>query len=133
MFGADAVQLAPSLSFSWGSSSGPAGLMGRTDFFAARFAAHLRVDSPGNYTFQLSSDDDSRLYVNGRFAGGRGLVPVALERGYALLTVHYLEITGAAHVSLSWDAGRQQVGRALRLGRLRHDSCGRCLQRRRWP
>ena len=34
--------------------------------FAIRFRAELKIDTPGIYTFELSSDDGSQLYINGK-------------------------------------------------------------------
>ena len=34
--------------------------------FAIRFRAKLKIDTPGIYTFTLSSDDGSQLYINGK-------------------------------------------------------------------
>lgn len=36
-----------------------------TENFAIRFRTELRIDTPGVYTFELSSDDGSQLYING--------------------------------------------------------------------
>ena len=37
-----------------------------TEDFAIRFRAELKIDTPGIYTFELSSDDGSQLYINGK-------------------------------------------------------------------
>ena len=34
--------------------------------FAIRFRAELKIDTPGIYTFMLSSDDGSQFYINGK-------------------------------------------------------------------
>ena len=34
--------------------------------FAIRFRGELKIDTPGIYTFELSSDDGSQLYINGK-------------------------------------------------------------------
>lgn len=57
----------------------------------------------------------SNVLLPCRFVGGRGLIPVSLQRGYPLLELHYMEYTGHASVSLAWDAGRGQVGHAAGL------------------
>jgi hypothetical protein len=47
-----------------GDAAGMAGL-GLYDYYAARWTGSIRLDTAGAYTFYTSSDDGSRLYIDG--------------------------------------------------------------------
>jgi hypothetical protein len=89
---ADSQQLLPTINLSWGSGA-PAGLP-QLDFWAARFTSYLRTDAPGNYSFLLSSDDDAKLFINGRCER-------ACQRHSRHCLVHQAAMPGAEGVALN--------------------------------
>ena len=63
--------------------------------FAIRFRAELEINIPGTYTFELSSDDGSQLYINGSLVvNNDGVHPVISRQGRVRLGtgIHRLEI-----------------------------------------
>ena len=77
--------------------------------FAIRFRAELKVTIPGRYTFELSSDDGSQLYVNGSLVvDNDGIHPTMRKRGSVKLgtgihpvEIHYFQ--GPRHaIALQW-------------------------------
>ncbi|MEM9319017.1 MAG: PA14 domain-containing protein [Pseudomonadota bacterium] len=83
---------------------------GETDTFAARFVGKIEVAEAGSYTFYLTSDDGSALYVNGeQVIGNDGLhgmrqdtVTLDLDAGPAKIEVRYFENRGSAGLDLDW-------------------------------
>ena len=69
------------------------------DFFALRFKGYVLIKTAGEYTFELSSDDGSMLYINGKeLINNDGLHPVrpvtgkiTLKPGMHKLLVTYFE------------------------------------------
>lgn len=67
--------------------------------FAIRFRAELKTDTPGIYTFTLSSDDGSQLYINGKLVidndGIHGTVSkqgsIKLDIGIHPVEIHYFQ------------------------------------------
>lgn len=67
--------------------------------FAIRFRAELKIDTPGIYTFTLSSDDGSHLYINGKHVidndGIHGTVSkqgsIKLDIGMHPVEIHYFQ------------------------------------------
>lgn len=78
--------------------------------FAYRYTAYVYAPSDGTYRFQTSSDDGSRLYVDGgRVVNNDGLHSVASEtgsvsltQGWHNLTVTYFEHEGQDELDASW-------------------------------
>ena len=70
-----------------------------TENFAIRFRAELKIDTPGIYTFELSSDDGSQLYINGKLIidndGIHGTVSkqgsIKLDIGIHPVEIHYFQ------------------------------------------
>ncbi len=79
------------------------------EYFAVHFHGKLAVDTPGNYMFELSSDDGSKLFINGKLVvDNDGLHPtqsssahITLRAGFHPVEIHYFQ--GPAHeLSLQW-------------------------------
>lgn len=78
--------------------------------FALRFRGQLRVPYSGKYTFNLSSDDGSRLYIDGELVVDNGGVhatreksgTTTLDSGLHSITVSYFEVTGGQDLKLKW-------------------------------
>ncbi len=70
-----------------------------TENFAIRFRAELKIDTPGIYIFELSSDDGSQLYINGNLVidndGIHGTVSqqgsIKLDTGIHPVEIHYFQ------------------------------------------
>jgi hypothetical protein len=83
----------------------------REDAFAARFRGMIRVESPGVYTFETTSDDGSVLRIGGAKVvdndGLHGAVrrqgKVRLEVGIFPLEVAYFERSGAQSLEVRMD------------------------------
>ncbi|GEM_PF-4479314 len=59
-----ATKIVPKIDFTWSDSNQPAG--GVTwNRFSARFTGNLLMQNEGDYTFIITSDDGSRLYIDG--------------------------------------------------------------------
>lgn len=86
------------------------GLRQRDDYFAMRFTGYFDIQSVGGYTFYLSSDDGSRLYIDGvLLIDNDGQHSVTEESGYKYLltgrhsiTVEYLEYDGNNSLLVSY-------------------------------
>jgi hypothetical protein len=80
------------------------------DEFALRFEGLLNIEAPGRYTFELNSDDGSRLWIDGELAldhwGHHGMSPrtatVALEKGLHAARIDYYEEDGWAGVQFRY-------------------------------
>lgn len=93
---------------------------GPVDDFAARYRGEFTADSSGNYTFYLTSDDGSRLFVDGQLViKNDGLQPatedqatINLSAGTHTIEVQYFERGGQAVLDLDWSGpgfGRTQM------------------------
>jgi putative heme-binding domain-containing protein len=80
------------------------------DAFALRFTGQLNVPQSGSYTFQLSSDDGSRLYLGGKLIidhdGLHGFdaksVTLNLNAGFTPLVLTYFDNGGGDGLELQW-------------------------------
>jgi putative heme-binding domain-containing protein len=80
------------------------------DAFALRFSGTLSVDKPGKYTFFISSDDGSRIYIDGKLVvdndGLHGMTEkegsVTLAAGSHPLVVTYFDNGGGDGLSVAW-------------------------------
>ncbi|MEL6640067.1 MAG: SdrD B-like domain-containing protein [Pseudomonadota bacterium] len=84
---------------------------GPTETFAAKYEGGFWVQEAGEYTFHLSSDDGSALYIDGaQVILNDGIHEVATETatvtlaaGQHQIELRYFEDSGAASVSLEWE------------------------------
>ena len=63
--------------------------------FAIRFRAKLKIDTPGIYTFTLSSDDGSQLYINGKLVINNDGIHATLSKQGSIkldIGIHPVEI-----------------------------------------
>lgn len=83
---------------------------GPKDKFAAHYSGHLNVDKAGRYTFHLTSDDGSALFINGEQVIGNDLihamktesVTLDLSAGAHDIDVLYFEAEGNQTLALEW-------------------------------
>lgn len=81
-----------------------------SDNFAVRYTGEFIAESAGTYTFFLTSDDGSRLFVDGALvidndglqSATQSQVSIPLTAGQHAIEVRYFEATGAAVVDLDW-------------------------------
>lgn len=81
-----------------------------TDTFASRHTGWLKVDTAGSYTLFVSSDDGSRVYLNGALVinndGLHGMQErsgtLTLASGFHHLRVEFFEGTGGAGLEFRW-------------------------------
>lgn len=103
-----AVSVVSAVSYSNGSW--PAAVRQRGDYFACRISGFVFVPVAGLYTFYVTSDDGSRLVVDGtrvvHSPGSHGAFEksgsVMLEAGWRPLELAYYENIGSAVLSLAW-------------------------------
>ena len=81
------------------------------DGFAMVFEASLNVPKDGQYTFNLSSDDGSKLYIDGKLLiSNDGIHPankainkkIKLKSGSVALKVEYFEGSGQEELNVAW-------------------------------
>ena len=87
--------------------------------FSVRWTGYVAIDENAVYTFSLTSDDGSTLWIDGRILvdnGGRhGAITrseqVRLDRGMHQLMLEYFQAGGPYAIALSWerDSGRAAV------------------------
>jgi hypothetical protein len=82
----------------------------RTEQFAINFTGYINVPSDGQYTFYLSSDDGSFLYIDGiQLVGNDGVHAfiqqsnsIGLKAGLHAISVGYFNATGAEGLQVSY-------------------------------
>jgi hypothetical protein len=105
----------PSLNYPQIAGSGFAGSSFHTDFLA-QFSGNLFVPITGPWTFYLTSDDGSRLYVDGDNIvdndGFHGMQEkqgtVILSRGMHTIEVSFFQGGGGAGLTLAWSSAQRQ-------------------------
>ena len=83
---------------------------GPADDFAIKYSGDFFVSQPGDYTFYLTSDDGSRLSIDGEqvidndgvFAATQKTVTLNLEAGNHAMELRYFENGGPGSVDLDW-------------------------------
>ncbi|MBL8535175.1 MAG: FG-GAP repeat protein, partial [Betaproteobacteria bacterium] len=105
------------------NSGGPGfnGFSDLTDYFAARWTGQIRIETAGEYTFTLGSDDGSRLFIDGKLVinhdGLHGYSDrsgsVTLSAGFHDIRVEMFEYGGFAGVRLDWDPPGTVAGREV--------------------
>jgi len=89
---------------------GPADFGGLADYFAAEVIGSLWIEKPGKYQFRLTSDDGSRLTIDGKLViDNNGIHPlvsvegsVALEAGAHPFHIAFFENSGGEGLRLEW-------------------------------
>ena len=94
----------------WGSdiSNWPVGYVGKAETFSVIFDGFIKIDTAGDYTFYLTSDDGSTLAIDGTTVVDNGGLhspqmrqgTIHLAPGYHPITVRMFENTGLAMVHL---------------------------------
>jgi len=80
------------------------------DYYSSLHTGLIQIQQDGDYTFYLSSDDGSRLWIDGQLVidnnGLHGMVEktatLSLTSGYHDLRVEFFENTGGAGLLFSW-------------------------------
>jgi len=80
------------------------------DAFALMFTGHIVIEKPGEYTFDIASDDGSRFYINGELLidndGLHGMVQksgtVRLTAGLHPIIATYFDNGGGDGLTMSW-------------------------------
>lgn len=83
---------------------------GLSDYFAAKYTGALFVEKPGNYTFYLTSDEGSALYLDGERAivndGAHATstrnATLRLTAGYHDLEILYFELKSSQSLKFEW-------------------------------
>jgi beta-glucosidase len=117
-----ATQTDPKVSFTWNGSPAPG--VPATNW-SAKWTGTLMPPTTGTYTFGLTSDDGSRLFINGQQvidnwrdqAANTETVQVPLTAGQPVsIEVDYYQAGGAATVNLGWiEPGNDLVTQAADL------------------
>ncbi|GAA4602749.1 hypothetical protein GCM10023195_08720 [Actinoallomurus liliacearum] len=98
--------------FTWGSGSPATGIP--ADGFSARWTGTLTAPATGAYTFSATSDDGSRVYLDGKLIADNWSdhsvrtvksTPVQLTAGEQhAIRIEYYENTGNASVTIGWSS-----------------------------
>ncbi|WP_318343973.1 PA14 domain-containing protein [Flagellimonas baculiformis] len=81
-----------------------------TDYFSIRYIGYLQIDTPGSYTFYTTSDDGSKLYIDGTQVvnndGAHGSQErsgsITLTKGLHDITVLFFENGGGENLSVQY-------------------------------
>lgn len=91
------------------------------DDFSAIWSGYLKINTPGDYKFILTSDNGSKLYIDGKLliddwqdhAIATHEVKVPLKKGIHSIIVKFVEYKGTALIKLEWvrpDGKREVIG-----------------------
>ena len=116
-----ATRTDPNVDFNWNGASPQAGVPATQ--WSARWTGTIVPPSTGTYTFSLTSDDGSRLFINGQQvidnwrdqATNTETATVSLTAGQpASVEVDYYQNGGSSDLSLGWEpAGQDPIGQAV--------------------
>ena len=92
------------------SDSDGMGGLGLFSTYAARWTGTIRIDNPGDVTFYTTSDEGSRLYIDGTLVVNNDGLHTSRERsgtvnltaGWHDIRLEYFEDWGSANISLSY-------------------------------
>ena len=112
----------------WTTSS--AGNLPWDDEFSLRASGYINVPTDGTYTFEIESDDGSRLWVDGTLVadndGHHGMQTVMgtidLEAGLNSINLEYFENLGGAGLILRWQNNAGLGPEIIPAANLFHDS-----------
>ncbi|HEY4464733.1 MAG TPA: glycoside hydrolase family 3 C-terminal domain-containing protein [Streptosporangiaceae bacterium] len=116
-----ATRTDPNVDFNWNGASPQAGVPATQ--WSAKWTGTIVPPSTGTYTFSLTSDDGSRLFINGQQvidnwrdqATNTETATVSLTAGQpASVEVDYYQNGGSSDLSLGWEpAGQDPIGQAV--------------------
>jgi hypothetical protein len=94
----------------WQNGTWPDSIKAKGDYFACRLSGYVCIPRTGDYTFYVTSDDGSRLIVDGKTVTSDSVPHPAressgtlhLEAGWRPLELTYYENSSVASLSLSW-------------------------------
>jgi hypothetical protein len=108
--GSPALTRTEAVNYDWGTSA-PAASM-PVDAFSARWTGRVFASKDGNYTFQTTSDDGVRLWIDGTLvidnwtthaSTTNSSLPISLKAGfYYELKLEYFESQAGAVAKLAW-------------------------------
>lgn len=95
---------------SWQNDTWPETISAKGNYFACRLSGYICIPQTGDYTFYVTSDDGSRLIVNGKtvtsdsapHSARESSGTIHLEAGWRPLELMYYENSSVASLSLSW-------------------------------
>lgn len=95
------------IAFDWKGTPAP-GI--NHDEFSVRWTGKVKIDDAGTYAFALSSDDGSRLFIDGKLLidswSDHGAVPemknIDLQPGLHDVKIEYYQATGDARIRCGW-------------------------------
>lgn len=97
--------------FGWGEGSPDPRVWG--DNFSIRWVGKLRPKFSETYTFSTGSDDESRMYVNGKplydYNARQGNIDLEAGKLYDI-TIEYVEHGGQASITFFWTSKSQPYG-----------------------
>jgi hypothetical protein len=107
-----ATRVDQSIAFDWAGDAPPE--LAQADEFSVRWVARLRISESGSYTFYLTSDDGSRLFVDDKLVIDSWADHAELTREATLdlgpgaheLRVEYYDHVAVAMVKLEWSSKR---------------------------
>jgi beta-glucosidase len=106
----------PNVNYNWGGLSPTSGVP--ADNWSAKYTGTITPPTTGSYTFSLTSDDGSRLYVNGQqVINNWADQPATTKTGTINLTagqpvsieVDYFQDGGGSQVNLGWQVPNQNL------------------------
>jgi hypothetical protein len=124
--------------FTSGNSAFPGGT---GDNFAMRVTATLIVNTPGEYTFVVNSDDGARLRIDGvdvivddgTHAPSASSGRITLNKATAQLELIYFDTTGNAELELGWIRPISRGNSSASSPRPRRSCRDRCSFPNSWP
>ena len=114
------IRVDENIDFQWGDGSPDPAIPG--DHFSARWTGRLIAPASGQYEIGITSDDGSRMYLDGKpvidswvdQAGITRTSTVTLEAGKSYdIRIEYFENLGAAMVRLGWCPPDRSFGKAI--------------------
>ncbi|HEX3792055.1 MAG TPA: glycoside hydrolase family 3 C-terminal domain-containing protein, partial [Pseudonocardiaceae bacterium] len=111
-----ATRVDPNVNFNWGGLSPGSGVP--ADNWSAKWTGSITPPTTGSYTFSLTSDDGSRLFVNGQqVINNWADQPATTRTGTITLTagqpasieVDYFQDGGGSQVNLGWQVPNQNL------------------------
>lgn len=119
------IRIDSAVDFNWAGNSPAPGIPG--DHFSVRWTGRFKAPASGDYVFNLTSDDGSRMYVNGKLVIDNWGPHSPVERSYTIsltkgkfynIRVEYFQGTGGAMVVMGMrEPESRMIGQAVEAAR----------------